>query len=469
MDWSYELLDSESRLLFARVSAFHGGFDLAAAEAICGFDPLEPVSVANILTGLVAKSLIRAKATKSGTRYLMNETARRYASHKLDRMEGAATTRQAHASFFLQMAQETPEHMPGPNEQDWIQVVRRDSDNLRASMEWYLERGEAKQAQALAASLHRYFLFSMRMSEGLQWAERALAASDEPSAERAGALLAAGTLGNSVAYMNAALDLADALGMEAFLDSALYHDRTARLVFGEDWKEAESLYRRSLGGAEKRGDRAATAMALLSLGYYALSRSDLDGALELMTRSVDAAEQSGSIHLQVWALCGLLRVQQRNSDLQAASRTAATLARQDEDLDGDPDLLAYSLLFQGAFALDQGRVVDAAEMLREAIQLRRRSPDHGEDVGVWSQVLVEGSRLFTKLGNPSLGALLVGANETLIEDASYVLRPYQVHRIEAASVASRKALAHEEFESNRDEGRHLSLAEAVDRLLTSIS
>lgn len=468
MDWSFELLDSESRLLFARISVFEGGFDLVAAETVNGFEPIEPASVANILSGLVAKSMVRATGSQWGTRYLMNETVKRYASRCLEGKEGSAAAREAHASFFSRFARETLEHMPGPNEQAWIYRVKMDLDNLRAAMDWYVESGEAKEAQGLAGSLHLFFLFSMRMTEGLRWVEQALAASAEPSAERAGALLAAGILGNSVRHMTEALDLADGLGMEALLDSALYNDRTARLVFGEDWVEAESLYRRSLESAEARGDEAARAMALVSLGYYALSRSDLDGAFQLMTRSVDAAESSGSIHLQIWSMCGLLSVQRRIPDVEAASHSVAALAEMAEELDGDPLLQAYSLLFQGAFALDQDRFDEATEMIRKAIDLRLSYPEHAEDVGGWSMVLSEGSRLVTGLGDPSLGALLIGAFGALVTEKRYAVRPYQIQWLEAASNLSRMRLGPEEFESNREKGSELSLTEALDQLIESI-
>ena len=40
VDWSYDLLSPEERTLLARLGVFIGGFDLAAAEQVCGTDPL---------------------------------------------------------------------------------------------------------------------------------------------------------------------------------------------------------------------------------------------------------------------------------------------------------------------------------------------------------------------------------------------------------------------------------------------
>src|SRR2546421_8124516 len=60
IDWSVQLLNEKERRLFASLSVFAGGWQMEAAEAICGFEALgvESSEVLYLLTALVDKSLV---------------------------------------------------------------------------------------------------------------------------------------------------------------------------------------------------------------------------------------------------------------------------------------------------------------------------------------------------------------------------------------------------------------------------
>ncbi len=58
VDWSYDLLFEDERRLFARLSVFAGGCELAAAEAVCADDQVPRDEILDILSRLVDKSLV---------------------------------------------------------------------------------------------------------------------------------------------------------------------------------------------------------------------------------------------------------------------------------------------------------------------------------------------------------------------------------------------------------------------------
>ena len=45
VDWSYELLNESEQLMLRRLAVFVGGFDLEAAEKVCGVEPIEDFEV----------------------------------------------------------------------------------------------------------------------------------------------------------------------------------------------------------------------------------------------------------------------------------------------------------------------------------------------------------------------------------------------------------------------------------------
>jgi hypothetical protein len=62
VDWSYDLLFEDERRLIARLAAFTGGCDLAAAEAICADDQVPAGEILDVLSRLVDKSLVTGPA-----------------------------------------------------------------------------------------------------------------------------------------------------------------------------------------------------------------------------------------------------------------------------------------------------------------------------------------------------------------------------------------------------------------------
>src|SRR5206468_8644306 len=79
VDWSYDLLVEQEKMLFNRLSVFAGGWTLEAAEQVCAGEGIESYDVLNLLTHLVDKSLVVVEEQPDGTaRYRLLETLRQY-------------------------------------------------------------------------------------------------------------------------------------------------------------------------------------------------------------------------------------------------------------------------------------------------------------------------------------------------------------------------------------------------------
>ena len=85
---------------------FAGGFDLEAAEQVCGVEPIEAFDVLDLLASLVEKSLVMLDERDEGARYRMLETIRDYAREKLLQSGEAEAGAARHCEHFFQLAKD---------------------------------------------------------------------------------------------------------------------------------------------------------------------------------------------------------------------------------------------------------------------------------------------------------------------------------------------------------------------------
>jgi predicted ATPase/class 3 adenylate cyclase/DNA-binding CsgD family transcriptional regulator len=169
VDWSHALLTEPERILFRRLSAFMGGFDLAAAQDVCSGDALPHHQILDQLTLLVDKSLVVVAESSGGrTRYRMLETVRQYAMEKLGESGEADTVRDAHRAYFTTVAEQFDVPTPAGFESLLVEA-EADIDNLRAAFAWSVEHGESERALRLTSSLYPVWLLRNRPLEGLAW------------------------------------------------------------------------------------------------------------------------------------------------------------------------------------------------------------------------------------------------------------------------------------------------------------
>jgi len=148
IEWSYDLLSYQERLLFQRLSVFMGGWTLDAAETVCADG-----TVLDLLARLVDKSLVvvdREHGDKARYNYL--ETIRQYAHEKLDEDGEAQQIRDQHMQYFLGLARNAEPQLYGAQQIEWLQILEDEDKNMRAALEWSL-RGNVTAGQELAGAL----------------------------------------------------------------------------------------------------------------------------------------------------------------------------------------------------------------------------------------------------------------------------------------------------------------------------
>ena len=178
VSWSYQLLTDEERMFFDRVSVFAGGFDLASAEKVCGFDPIDELDVIDLVTSLVDKSMIVADRGAVGMRYRLLETLRQYGEEQMELRGETALLRDRHAAHFADVTAELDVLVRGARQLEGSARMSLEWDNLRAAHLWALAQGDLDLAERLVVGSFEHAVFSMR-NEHASMVERTVQLGDE--------------------------------------------------------------------------------------------------------------------------------------------------------------------------------------------------------------------------------------------------------------------------------------------------
>jgi predicted ATPase/DNA-binding SARP family transcriptional activator len=329
IDWSYELLDPDERLLFARLSVFSGGCTLQAFEDVCdaGLDAL---------ASLVDKSLVRRRgAAGDEVRFGMLETIREYATERLEAGNDADEWRRRHARHFLALAEEAEPRLKSEEAPVWLARLEREHDNLRSALVWTRGRGASELELGLAIALADFWRLRGHVSEGRTWLESALSRSSEvPPALRATAL-------------NLSAVMAHRQGDHALARSSL--------------EEALAVYR----GLK---DEGAVARTLSNLGGVAVLEGEYERATALFEETIPLFRAAGDDGALMITLSNLASMANRSGD-HARGRLLGEEGLAVARRVGDKDQISVSLHNLGRAALEQHEHDDAGRRFAESLEL----------------------------------------------------------------------------------------------------
>ncbi|WP_137146167.1 adenylate/guanylate cyclase domain-containing protein [Mycolicibacterium sp. CR10] len=175
VQWSYDLLDEDEKVLLSRVSVFAGGFDLPAATAVAGTG--DDLPTADLLHALVRKSLILADRTAAVTRFSTLETVRQFAEERLAAYGELDEARTAHARYFAARESDVLALWDSPLQRESYSWLTVELPNLRTAFKWAAAHDDLDTAASIAvySATLGYWLLQY---EPATWAEEVSAAAE---------------------------------------------------------------------------------------------------------------------------------------------------------------------------------------------------------------------------------------------------------------------------------------------------
>ena len=435
LEWSHRLLSEKERKLFARLSAFNGGWTLGAAEAVAAGNGIEQPEVLDLLSRLVEKSLVVAEASPGAggaLRYRMLEPVRQYGRERLQESGEEKQVRERHARHYLSLAEAAEPELLGPRQVACLERLKAEYSNLRAALDWCLteEAGSDERAKIglrLATALGRFWN-TYGPEEGRRWLERGL-----------------NRLGAAPTLLRA-----KALGEAGFI--AIFQGDPRAMVMLE---ESLDLFR-------ELGDKTGVAISTSSLGHAVAHSGDQD-RLRALREEAEALLQEpldrrAKAHLLLFLGVAAMSAGEHG---EVAARTGESLALFREL--GDIRHVAMSLTVAGVSALSQGDSSRAAELFEEDLRLLRELRDKAGIV--YGLLGLAGAAALQ--GQLARAARLWGASEVLREDLSLPLTPMvrNLYDYEGYLASAQAGLDEAAFEVAWSEGRAMAPEQAIEYAL----
>jgi non-specific serine/threonine protein kinase len=309
VEWSFGLLSDEERIMWRRLSAFAGSFDIEAAEDVCSGDGLPREAVLDLVAALVDKSLVTRAESGLGARYRMLETIRDFGQERLRESGEEPVLRRRHRDWCMGLAREVRDQSLGPFQAEWWRRASIELPNLREALQFCLATpGEVQAGLSIASDLRFYWAWGAgNAREGRRWLEELLELDPAPTPERAMALASSAFLAVLQTDFAAAAERADAsralatnLGDNLVSCFALWVLGLKALFEGK-LEEATDLLEEALGGWERLGDKRHLPMTLDTLGAVLAFRGDSERAIELARRAASISKELGDRYFQAAA------------------------------------------------------------------------------------------------------------------------------------------------------------------------
>ncbi|GAF48217.1 protein kinase domain-containing protein [Rhodococcus wratislaviensis] len=173
VDWSYDLCTPLEQLTWARLSVFTGGFDLDAAEYVCGED-VQPEALLDSVASLVDKSILIREENAAAVRFRLLETLRAYGREKAQEDDDYHDLRRRHRDWFRRLARIAEAEFIGPRQLEWLSRLGGEQPNLRDAMDFCLAEGDAEAGLQIATPLLQLWGSRGLLSEARRWLDRFL-------------------------------------------------------------------------------------------------------------------------------------------------------------------------------------------------------------------------------------------------------------------------------------------------------
>lgn len=455
IDWSYELLTVNEKILWNRLSVFNDGWTMNSAEEICSDEIISKNEIPDLLIHLADKSIVIYDDSKD--RFRMLETIRQYGSVKLIENNNEAGIHLKLVNYFKSISAFEKFRSENKSFTVWMNTLDTEHNNILSAIEWLLKNRMFEMCSEIVKELGNFWNTRGHILTGSKIIQDLLESRSEISksnmtilySESGNLLRAQGIfekakesyekclelsleLDNKIQIANALLGLGNVEAQSGNFEKAgrffkkslavsrecnfssgitfsLNNLGNVSLVLG-DLKQAEKYSMESLEINRKSGNKRDIAFTLdtmsnilVELGNYDLSLKYLEECLAL---TKEIGDKSG-IAFALNNMSGIYHRKGNNEQAKSYLEESLRIRMEIEDKNG----IAYSYYNLGSIFFEEKKFEQAREYFRNSLKLRI---ELGDKLGIAYSLLSVKSIL--ELENESLKSVkILGIFKNIID------------------------------------------------------
>ncbi len=465
LEWSYELLTEDEKILYTRLGVFVGGFKFEAVEAVC--NPDGKLDILEILTSLLNNSLLRQEETVDGEPRLgMLETIRAYALEQLTEGGDMDALRTQHAEYYSDVViNQIGLNLYNAEATSWLTWLEQEHDNIRATLAWNLTTDQGVERGAQMVNVLFWFWYRRGYTiEGAMWADRLLAtpALQAPSPFRVMVLFASGALamwqGNQDMAQPKVLEglaIAQKLESVELLAFMLIGCAVVLINMGKD-SEAQPMLVQALAFYKEFQIDPFTVITLVHLGNVELGLGHFEQASAYHEEALVKAREINENWMISFALSNLGEVARTQGQFDQARKyyeESESLLRATGDL-GDVARFVHNL---GYIAQHEEEFELAESQFRKSLAMFRRL---GNRRGI-AECLAGLAGLNARQGQTEWGAILLSAAEFVLKITGSAWWPADRMEVERNREMLKSALSADEFAKAWKTGEKMTIDQAI--------
>ncbi len=374
--WSHDLLSADERTLFRRLAVFTGGCSLEAVESVCNPDDSLAISTLDGIAALVDKSLLRQnQATDSQPHFTMLETIREFALEALQHSSDYQAALNAHARYFVELAEKAEMHLTGPDQSIWLDMLEQMHDNLRAVLLFAEKTGDTELGCRLGGALWRFWIIRGYMGEGRSRLLSLLSLPDpsKRSNVRAKALNGLGTilhesgdLALARGFLEESLEIWREAGNKKGVGTVINNLCVVEGLLG-NVETAKRLAEESLILHKEVNDKRGTAVALHNLAWIVRAKIDLANQSALFEQALVLRKEIGDERGIAYEMANIAWIERFRGNYEKATQLAdqalTILAKV-----GDKQISAWAIGLKADILRDHGNLDLAAAYIKDCIE-----------------------------------------------------------------------------------------------------